>query len=231
MSRVDFERIARENLADLYRCALKLTRSSAQAWDLVQDTFERSLTRFPPHLPPEKVRSWLVVIMRNLFLDAARSARSQVRLWRARANPERPDPVHPLEEEEACARRSERFRAEDVRACLADLAPVLRQSFELHAFGGLSYRDIAALLDLRVTTVGTRILRARRRLCELLLARAGGSEPQGADPLLTHLAAPTSSLSGMGAGSQTGEGKRLAGGITLFLLERGWRAGWCRSGG
>jgi RNA polymerase sigma-70 factor, ECF subfamily len=177
MLTIDFDGIARNHCSVLYRRALKLTRNSAQAWDLVQDTFERGLKHFPEQLPATKVQSWLLVILRNLFLDRMRSPESQVRM--CGANHDWPALAAPDADEEDGPPRSERFRAEDVRACLDQLPATLRQSYEMHAFGGLSYREIANLLGLRVATVGTRILRARRRLCDLLLARLPATEPAG----------------------------------------------------
>jgi len=170
MLTIDFDRIARNNCSALYQRALRLTRNAAQAWDLVQDTFERSLRHFPAQLPATKVRAWLLVIMRNLFLDRVRSPES--RFFTSTGEQDWPDLAANSEEEEEQQQRSrsERFRTEDVKACLDQLPPVLRQAYELHAFGNLSYREIAGLLNLRAATVGTRILRARRRLCELLLA-------------------------------------------------------------
>ena len=178
MLTIDFDGIARNHGPVLYRRALKLTKSPAQAWDLVQDTFERGLRHFPERLPLGKVQSWLLVILRNLFLDRLRSPESQVRM--CGANHDWPDLAAPVpDEEEENQPRSERFRAVDVRACLDQLPPLLRQSYEMHEFGGLAYKEIADLLGLRVATVGTRILRARRRLCELLLARlANGQEAE-----------------------------------------------------
>jgi RNA polymerase sigma-70 factor, ECF subfamily len=176
MFTIDFDGIARAQCPFLYQRALRLTRNPAQAWDLVQDTFERSLRHFPAQLPVHKVRSWLLVIMRNLFVDRLRSAEAHVRV--CSFDPNYLDvAATPVEEDPP--RRSDGFQAEDVRACLDRLPPVLRGAYELHEFSGMSYREIADLLGLPATTVGTRILRARRRLSELLLARAAGTDLDG----------------------------------------------------
>jgi DNA-directed RNA polymerase specialized sigma24 family protein len=53
------------------------------------------------------------------------------------------------------------------------LEPEFRQVFTLHAFERRSYKDIAAALDIPQNTVGTRLLRARKKLRVLLL---GGRE-------------------------------------------------------
>jgi RNA polymerase sigma-70 factor (ECF subfamily) len=46
-------------------------------------------------------------------------------------------------------------------------------TFELFAFEGRSYDDIAAALGIAKATVGTRILRARQKLRELLTMERG----------------------------------------------------------
>jgi RNA polymerase sigma-70 factor (ECF subfamily) len=47
----------------------------------------------------------------------------------------------------------------------------------MHALEGHDYSHIAATLKIPSGTVGTRLLRARRKLRELLLAENGRSEP------------------------------------------------------
>ena len=56
------------------------------------------------------------------------------------------------------------------------LEPEFREVFVLHAFERRSYRDIAAALGIPQNTVGTRLLRARRKLRVLLV---GGPEEVG----------------------------------------------------
>src|SRR5262245_32982172 len=154
MLTINFDGIARNHSAVLYRRALQLTRNSAQAWDLVQDTFERSLRHFPAHLPTARIQSWLLVVMRNLFLDWIRSPESRVQM--CGDNQHWPDLAVPIAEEATL--QSERFRVEDVRACLDRLPPSLRQSYELHVFGGLCYREIVVFLVLRYVMLGTPLL-------------------------------------------------------------------------
>ena len=59
---------------------------------------------------------------------------------------------------------------------LQGLEPEFREVFTLHAFERRSYKDIATALDIPQNTVGTRLLRARRKLRVLLL---GGREEVG----------------------------------------------------
>jgi DNA-directed RNA polymerase specialized sigma24 family protein len=50
---------------------MRLARSHSDAWDLVQDTYERGVAR-PVQLPAgTNLRLWLMTIMYNLFWIAA----------------------------------------------------------------------------------------------------------------------------------------------------------------
>ena len=61
----------------------------------------------------------------------------------------------------------EKLDADDIRARLHELPAELRDAFSLFALEGCSYQEIASRLDIPKATVGTRILRARRRIKQL----------------------------------------------------------------
>ena len=104
--------------------------------------------------------AWMARVMQNLFIDRLRSRASQ-----------RPIPIDdvvvaaPPPDEPAWW---ERLAREDVAAAVAQLPPELGRAFALFAFEGRSYKEIAVALDVPIATVGTRVLRARRRLRALL---------------------------------------------------------------
>ena len=68
------------------------------------------------------------------------------------------------------------LQAGDRLHAVEKLEPEFREVFTLHAFERRSYKDIALALDIPQNTVGTRLLRARRKLRVLLL---GGREEVG----------------------------------------------------
>jgi RNA polymerase sigma-70 factor (ECF subfamily) len=57
---------------------------------------------------------------------------------------------------------------EEVRQCLSELDPRVREAYVLHEEQGLSLADTARRLKVPVATAGTRVFRARRRLRALL---------------------------------------------------------------
>ena len=59
---------------------------------------------------------------------------------------------------------------DDVRAAIASLPDDVRDTYRLFALDGRDYVAIAALQNIPKATVGTRIMRARRKLRELLQA-------------------------------------------------------------
>jgi RNA polymerase sigma-70 factor (ECF subfamily) len=170
MPSVDFHRIARDHRLRVYQQALQLTRDRDQAQDLTQDTFERCLRRMPARVPDDKVLSWMMVVMRHLFVDEVRSLATRRRVTRhiqvlvdvapAEGDDEPSWQLVPLEE---------------VRRAVNTLPEALRRPYELHVFVNLRYREVAQRLQLPTKTVGTRIHRARRRLKGLLRPPVAGA--------------------------------------------------------
>ena len=157
--------LAREHHAFLLGFARKLCGQIDDPADLVQDVLEKAV-KTPERIPADGARNWLVRVMRNTFID---------RLRRQVAAP-RHDAI---EDAQVAAPAPEApawwtaLDADDVRARLAELPDDQRAVFELFAFEKLSYQDIAARLGIPKATVGTRILRARRRLRDLFQPEAG----------------------------------------------------------
>jgi RNA polymerase sigma-70 factor (ECF subfamily) len=163
MSIIDFDQLAMYHHCRLYQQALQLTRNRDKAQDLTQDTFERCLRRLPTGVPAEKVLSWMLVVMRHLFLDEIRSraCRRQVVLDVENCPDVEPDSVEDPPNWQAIPVKA-------VRQAVRALPDTLRRPYELHVFVNLRYREVGAVLHLPVKTVGTRIHRARRRLRDLL---------------------------------------------------------------
>ena len=149
----------------LRRLAGRLCRSEFDPEDLLQDVLERTVLHVHTLSAESDHRAWMARVMRNLFVDRLRR--------RAAA----PAPAV-LEEETATPPAEQRewwegLDADDIRARLHELPDELRGAFELFAFEGCSYEEIARRLGIPKMTVGTRVLRARRRLKQLFVASRG----------------------------------------------------------
>jgi RNA polymerase sigma-70 factor, ECF subfamily len=147
--------MARLHLPVLLRSALVRTGELSDAWDLVQDTFERALRRPPAVTSQGELRSWLLVVLRNRSLDYHRAAivrRSEPVDPNTLAAPgPKDDPLW------------SRIDGDIVSTLIPLLSVALREVFVMH-MEGCSSGEIARRLAIPIATVGTRIHRARRRL-------------------------------------------------------------------
>ncbi|HET9993183.1 MAG TPA: RNA polymerase sigma factor [Kofleriaceae bacterium] len=159
-----------QHRAVLQRIARKLCGNDAAADDLVHDTYVRALRAGDRYDDRGNLRSWLIVILHNLFLDRCRRAkRSRVIEYVAAHELPAPEPIAPL--------AWERVTPAQVRAAIARLGPEFRCVFDLHV-AGCSYNEIAEELQIPKNSVGTRLLRARKKLKAALLAELDGGRPQ-----------------------------------------------------
>jgi len=146
----------------LFARAMRLARSQSDAWDLVQDTYERALRGQASFQPGTNLRLWLMTIMYNLFLDRCRKQTREPRVIAIDEgdipNPEADSP-EPWES----------ITAEQVHAAVADLEGPFREVYELRLISNCSYDEIADKLTTPRSTVGTRLLRARQKLRRTLL--------------------------------------------------------------
>lgn len=160
---LDVAQLAQLHSQFLASYAVSLCGDIDQAHDLVQQTFERVLSTHASCLPQRSQRSWLVAVLRNLFIDELRkNARGLQRvdadLTLMPANDEEPPPPWCM------------LTTNEVHVALSSLDEPFAAAFRLHALEGRPYAEIADALDTSVRTVGTRILRARRKLRVLLSA-------------------------------------------------------------
>ena len=146
----------------LFARAMRLARSQSDAWDLVQDTYERALRGRASFRPGTNLRLWLMTIMYNLFLDRCRK---QTREPRAITIDEGdiPNPEADMPEP------WESITSEQVHAAVADLEGPFREVYEMRLISNCSYDEIADKLTIPRSTVGTRLLRARQKLKNRLL--------------------------------------------------------------
>jgi len=149
----------------LMSIARRLCRNEHDARDLVQDTFEHALRA--SEAPPANARAYLVVILKNLFIDRCRSQSARPNVVSLDRDPEVACP------EPDALPAWDRASIDDVRAALAEVDPEFRRVYEMHVFDGRSYEEIAQALGIQRLTVGTRLTRTRQRLRAILCRRLG----------------------------------------------------------
>ncbi len=156
----------RDHSARVFRLAYRLTGNPHDAEDLTQDVFVRvfrSLHRFQPGT----FEGWLHRITTNLFLDSARR-KQKIRFdGLAEGSAERLPSAWPSPSQQF----DDAGLDHDVAAALASLAPEFRAAVVLCDIEGLSYEDIAAVLDVKIGTIRSRIHRGRAQLRSALAHR------------------------------------------------------------
>jgi RNA polymerase sigma-70 factor, ECF subfamily len=161
--RRDFEERLAECGPLAYRLARGVLRNDADAEDVAQEALLRAYRRFNRLRDPQRFRGWLVRIVFRLALDRARSAKRRELRETDWAQPAR-RPA-PLTAEELAA--SSEFRVHFDRALHA-LPEKLRLVLLLAAMEGHSLNEVAAMLNLPIGTVKSRLFAGRKKLAEKL---------------------------------------------------------------
>jgi len=166
-----WEEIVRQHGPRVYRLAYRLTGNRHDAEDLTQDVFVRvfrSLHRFQPGT----FEGWLHRITTNLFLDSARR-KQKIRFdGLAEGSADRLPSAWPTPSEEL----ADAGLDHDVATALAALPPEFRAAVVLCDIEGLSYEEIASVLDVKIGTVRSRIHRGRAQLRTALAHRQPSGE-------------------------------------------------------
>lgn len=152
-------------LPRLRRFALILTRSVADADDLVQEACMRALSRQSQWDPAQPLDRWVFRILRNLWIDEAR--KRQVRLGRGHVTAE--DTSELISEETGEARLAVR----ELHQRIADLPDDLSVVILTVSVEGYSYAEAAELLGIPVGTVMSRLHRARKQLAREIAEPVG----------------------------------------------------------
>lgn len=144
-------------LPRLRRFALVLTRSAADADDLVQATCERAMQRLDGWAEGTALDRWLFKIAHNLHLNQRRDGANRLRLLEAHGQD--------LLGAGAGAADGEAWaELQEVRRAVLRLPEEQRGALVLVAVDGLSYREAAEVLEVPVGTVTSRLSRAREAL-------------------------------------------------------------------
>ena len=172
---VRFEQVVLPHLPAAYNLARWLVRNDQDAEDVVQEAYLRAFKFFDGYRGGES-RSWLLTIVRN-------SCYSWLQRNRAR---ELTDPIDDSHEEALIDFANPELRllrqtdAQMVHEALAGLPLEFREVMVMREMEELSYKEIAAIADLPIGTVMSRLARGRKRLYSLLAIRMGIATTGGA---------------------------------------------------
>jgi len=167
-----FEREAIPLIEPLYRRALRMTRSRADAEDLLQDTMLRAYSRFRSFRDGSNINAWLHVILTNTYITGYRKRKRQPELYptelitdhQLAAIAEHASTGLRTAEDEALAR----LPNARIKAAMQALPEQNRMTVYYADIVGFRYQEIAEIMDTPKGTVMSRLHRGRRQLRNLL---------------------------------------------------------------
>jgi RNA polymerase sigma-70 factor (ECF subfamily) len=154
----DFARLLDEQIPRLRRYARALTRDVSRADDLVQTCLVRAIAKQHLWEPGTDLRAWLFTILHNQHVnDVRRSVRegTTVELGEAPQLTAQSNAIASLE-------------LRDLERALGKLATEQREVILLIGLEGMAYEEVAAVLQVPVGTVRSRLSRGRDQLRRLM---------------------------------------------------------------
>jgi RNA polymerase sigma-70 factor (ECF subfamily) len=170
-ARVVFEAEALAFVDSLYRTALRLTGSPADAEDLVQDTYLKAFRAADRFAPGTNMRAWLFTILHNTARNRARDRAREATTVDSDVVEQAADgPSYagaaPVDTPESLLLNE--ALTPELQAAIDDLPEAFRQAVWLRDVEEFSYAEIADMLNIPAGTVMSRISRGRRMLYERL---------------------------------------------------------------
>lgn len=167
-------------LDGLYGYAMSLSRNQAEAEDLVQETYLRAVRSYNQLTPDSNLKGWIYRITRNIWLNEVRDKRKFSEI----DDEERENAInHAQSNDNPHASYVAEFERAIVRDAVEQLPEHFREVIQLREFQGLSYQEIADILQCPVGTIMSRLGRARDKLRMLLSHwRAPPVEPKRHEP-------------------------------------------------
>ena len=165
-----FRRTMMPHMDAAYNLARYLTRDPSAAEDIVQDAYLRAYRSFDTWRG-EAAKPWLLTIVRNCFLNNVGSASKRVT----------GRPVHEIMGDlpealiETATPESllgDRSEAAMLRATIEQIPEPFRETLILRELEELSYKEIAAIAQVPIGTIMSRLARARQMLADMLLPEA-----------------------------------------------------------
>lgn len=159
-----FDAVIEPHFAALYRAAMRLTRSHADAEDLVQDVVVRALPELRRLATLDSPRAWLLRVQYRLFVDGVRH-RSRSPIEAVDGDPVVASATSEMPEPDRLAEHDQR---EQQLACVwHELPRQQRALLAMHA-EGYSLGELEAMTGLSRNAIGVRLHRARARLAQLV---------------------------------------------------------------
>ena len=152
-----FEPLVRHYQNAAFATALRYVRSRVDAQDIVQDSFVTAYCRLGQLRDRERFGGWLMHIVANRCKGWLRDC--------ARMQPL--DSAEMALEDSAAAKHADQMRRLDLQEAIDQLPDHYRSAVLMYYLSGLSYREIAELMEVPLSTVLGRLQQGRIRLRQL----------------------------------------------------------------
>lgn len=161
MSETDFQRLVDQQYAALYRFALSLSKSEADAADLTQQTFFLWASKGDQLRDRSKAKAWLFTTLYREFLSRCRH---EIRFPKVelRDAPEEAVSIVP---------NMDVFDGVSIMKTLGEVEEPFRAALTLFYLEQFSYQEIANVLGVPIGTVMSRLSRGKAQLRERLLSK------------------------------------------------------------
>ena len=171
-----YDKLIEEYSRKIYYLSLKMLGNPTDAEDAVQTTFFKVYRNIDGFRGQSELSTWIYKIAVNTCNDILRKRKTSFTVPILAANDEKP--ILDIEDksqnvEEAILKRE---REKLVYKCIYLLPDGHRKFIVLRDLEGLSYAQIAEILDINIGTVKSGINRARAKLTELLKEHSRGED-------------------------------------------------------
>ena len=163
MTSIEFNKMVQREGTSLRSYAYQLTRNVEDTNDLVQDTMLKALTYRSKFEDGTNLKGWLYTIMKNTFINNYRRMVKRNTFIDQTDNDYFLDSMSPMVKNEG----ELKFMRTDIDNAIDQLPMNLKKPLTMN-FKGFKYHEIAAILNIPIGTVKTRIFVARRILREQL---------------------------------------------------------------
>jgi RNA polymerase sigma-70 factor, ECF subfamily len=162
----DTEHLIAEQIPKLRRYARALLGDPIRADDLVQEALVRALSRSHLWQPGTDIRAWMFTILHNVHVNNQRQRRHRDDYQEL--SDDRPEMATPATQERTLEMR-------DLARGLQLLPAPQREVVLLVGLEGMNYKQVAAVLDIPIGTVMSRLHRGREALRRLMTDGPGSS--------------------------------------------------------
>jgi RNA polymerase sigma factor (sigma-70 family) len=163
MTALEFSYAITQSTKALKPFALRLTRDTDEAADLLQDTVLKAFVHRDKFSEGTNLKAWMYTIMKNTFIT------NYQKLVKRKTFIDTTENLHYLNSLQFTTRNSgeQKFAMEDINKALTQLDASFREPFMMY-FHGYKYHEIADKLAIPIGTVKNRIHLARQELKSVL---------------------------------------------------------------